>query len=142
MNEEQDYEIQKQLEQQFRQRKRPPRPQTGAETEKLYHQLFEALSDELPGGLPYGFSAKVIRHIQRQNVICWERRAYGLIALCLLLVPLAALAMQAVFRPDDLSKTLRALNSVKGLVLFGLLLMGLIQWADRRFVKKKKSLFP
>ncbi|GAB3900189.1 hypothetical protein GCM10028803_22610 [Larkinella knui] len=136
MKEENDDELQAWLDEQNRLGQKPLSPETD-EKLRLYQQIFDELSTEPPVGLSYGFSAAVVRQIQKSDVVRRERRAYAVLGFCLLLMPLAALAMQAVFRNPDLMETFRALDVVKFPALFILLLLVLIQWADRRFVKRK-----
>ena len=132
-----DDELQAWLESQFQAGEKPPGPETEEDAVQLYRQIFEELSTKPPASLSYGFSSAVVRKIQQKEVIRKERRAYVVFGCCLLLMPLVALAMQAVFRNTDLAQTFRAINAIKFPALFVVLLLSLIQWADYRFVKRK-----
>jgi hypothetical protein len=137
MKEMNDEELQAWLDAQFRVGSKLPEPETDDEAVRLYEQIFRELSVKPDVDLSYGFSAAVVRQIQQKEAAAKERKAYILFAVCLLLMPLVALAFQAVFRIDDLKETLHALGYIKFPALFVILLLAMIQWADRRFVKRK-----
>ncbi|WP_128546878.1 hypothetical protein [Larkinella soli] len=115
----------------------PFAPDPDDESFRLYRQLFDALATEPATGLSYGFSARVVRRIQEQDLARQERRAYGYVAAGILLMIGAALGLQAIFGRDDFRETLRAVFHYRYPVLFALGLLMLIQWADRRLVKRK-----
>ena len=129
-----DDELQAWLEHPNRPGEKPP--ESEGETVRMYRQLFDELASEPPLDVRYGFSARVVLTLQKAEVARRERRAYGLLGLCLLLMPLVALGWQAVFQFRDFSATVQALDAIKYPALFVLFLLALIQWADRRFVKR------
>jgi hypothetical protein len=137
MKEMNDDELQTWLDAQFQTGEKPPGQETEEEAVQLYRQIFEELSTKPPANLSYGFSTAVVRQIQQKEVVRKEHRAYVVFGCCLLLMPLVALAMQAVFRNNDLVQTFRAIDAIKFPAMFVVLLLGLIQWADYRFVKRK-----
>ncbi|GAB3935928.1 hypothetical protein [Larkinella terrae] len=137
MNESNDDELQEWLDALNRSGRKPAEAEPQDEAVRLYQQLFEELSVEPSLGLSYGFSASVVRQIQLKEARRQERQALVWMGLCLLLLPLAVLGMQAVYRVDDLIATFRALDVIKFPALFVIVLLSLIQWADRRFVRRK-----
>ncbi|RRB07384.1 hypothetical protein [Larkinella rosea] len=139
MNDISDDDLQEWLDASNRSNRKPGKSEPEDEAVRLYQQLYDELSVEPVVGLSYGFSVSVVRQIQVKETCRRERQAYIWVGLCLFLMLIVVLSIQAVYRVNGLIETLRALDDIKFPVLFISALLSLIQWADRRFVKRKLS---
>lgn len=114
-------------------------PQNEDESFQTYEQLFDELTAEPPLDLSYGFSRKVIHQIQQQETARYQTKAYVVFGLTLAFILSLAFGFQAVRSANDFAATWEALAHIKWPVLFIVVLVGLIQWADYRFVKLKQA---
>jgi hypothetical protein len=109
------------------------------ESTKLYKQLFDELATEPPVDLPLGFSKNVVRLIQQQQAARHQKKAYLVFGFVSLLMLGVAFTFQALQSANDSAETRQALSHIKWPVLFLVALVSLIQWADHRFVKSKRT---
>jgi hypothetical protein len=101
--------------------------------EKAYRALFEALDKEPEKGLPYDFSAKVVRHIQAETKRSNDLK-FTLIAAALFIVAIAAACfVLSVSNPTQESSLLK----FKWVLLLLPIVFIAIQYFDQRLIKGK-----
>lgn len=100
---------------------------------KAYHALFEALGKEPEKGLPYDFSAKVMRNIQAETKRGTDLK-FTLIAAALFIVAIAAACFAlSVSNPTQESSLLK----LKWALLLLPIVFIAIQYFDQRLVREK-----
>jgi hypothetical protein len=104
---------------------------------KAYRTVFQALNRETGFTLPAAFADRVISRLTEKRSsrdIFWLFMGLGSLFLTLIVAILLS-----GFRPDFSFLSVGAftfLSSYKGLVVFGILFILLLQWIDRKFVRK------
>ncbi len=104
---------------------------------KAYRMVFHALSREPGFALPATFADRVMSRLTEKRSsrdIFWLFMGLGSLFLTLIVAILLS-----GFKPDFSFLSVGAftfLSSYKGLVVFGILFILLLQWIDRKFVRK------
>jgi hypothetical protein len=100
-----------------------------------YQKVFDALATEPEFRLPMTFADKVLIKLDKREALAATKEMYWLAAGIFLLV-IAALvgALLIGFKPSF--GIFGFLASYPGLFVFGILFVGLLQWLDKRLVKK------
>lgn len=100
---------------------------------KAYNALFDLLKAEPEDGLPYDFSAKVIRSVETQTQRKSEFK-YNLLAAIIFIVILVSAWFSVNIYNPQLSA---ALLPYKWLLLSAPLIFIIIQYLDQRLIKRK-----
>ena len=103
-----------------------------------YRSLFDALKKEPPGGLPYDFSAKLVRRLQAEQGGAADGRFY----LWVLFGLLVAVGGVCVYLATQSRETAAQMTGVvfkyKWGLIFALAGFLIVQWLDQRLVKHPK----
>ena len=103
------------------------------EDAKSYSTLFDLLKTEPEGGLPYDFSAKVVRSVEAQTAKKHELKYNLLAALIFVLVLVIAWYAVAIYNP----KLSAGVSPYKWFLLAAPLVFVAIQYLDQQLVKRK-----
>jgi hypothetical protein len=104
-----------------------------------YKKIFHALTSEPDFNLPVHFADKVIREIEAKEEKSVAREMYWLAAgIFTLSVGAVIGALLSGFKPSF--GAYKFLASYPGLIGFGLALIVLIQWLDKKLVRPKTTL--
>jgi len=106
---------------------------------KAYHKVFRGLEALPATRLAETFADRVVSRIEARSRRS-ERASYVWISLGSLSLLIAlAIALSKVNFNADLG-VLRYLYEMRGLVVFAILFIGLLQWVDRKLVVRKKDI--
>jgi hypothetical protein len=106
---------------------------------RAYRKVFDALSKEPEYTLPPSFADKVVMMVQAETT----RKASGLeillavIGILFLLLTLGIAILVLQFKPDF--GFLEGAEKFKGLFIFGMVFILLLQWLDKMLVRKKSA---
>lgn len=102
---------------------------------KVYRTVFNALRREPEFALPPSFADRVLSRLtekQSSRDIVWLYMGLGSMVIALIV----AVALSG-FKPDfAFLGTFSFLSSYKGLLVFGIAFIAMLQWIDRKFVRK------
>jgi hypothetical protein len=106
--------------------------------EKIFRKIFNALEKEPDFVLPASFAAKVIGKIQQQQA---QSARHEYIWMCagifLLIVTLIVSISMTEFKLE--AGFLEGISRYKGVALFGISFILVLQWIDKRFIRSKQS---
>jgi hypothetical protein len=100
-----------------------------------YRSLFDALKKEPPGGLPYDFSAKLVRRLQAEQGGAADGRFYLWVLLGLLAAVAGACVFLAIQSRDSAAQMTGIVFKYKWGLIFALACFLVVQWLDQRLVK-------
>ena len=103
-----------------------------------YRSLFDALKKEPPGGLPYDFSANLVRRLRAEQGGAADGRFYLWIILGGLVAVVGACVFLAIQSRDTAAQMTGIIFKYKWGLIFALASFGVVQWLDQRLVKHPK----
>ncbi|HSC36816.1 MAG TPA: hypothetical protein VLD19_03055 [Chitinophagaceae bacterium] len=103
-----------------------------------YRSLFNALKKEPPGGLPYDFSAKLVRRVQAEQGSAADGRFYLWVLLGLLVIVVGACIFLAMQSRETTNQMTGIIFKYKWGLIFALASFGVVQWLDQRLVTHPK----
>lgn len=101
---------------------------------QAYAQLFSELSAPPPGSLPPGFATRITAQVMQQEVSRSDRKLFTGIAAMLLLVAGAAIVYVLGMNASFSNSWLGALPRLKWPLLFGVMVLAMVQVLDRKLV--------
>ena len=102
-----------------------------------YRFLFESLEKEPAEGLPFDFSKKVARKVQAAVTQKQERRWNIYITLIIVAAFAGISGFMALFNYKAISQLVTVIGQYKWVILFILVSILVIQYADQYLIKKK-----
>ncbi|WP_345950917.1 hypothetical protein ABDD95_05595 [Mucilaginibacter sp. PAMB04274] len=137
MKELNDDELQKLLDNSLNQANLPVAQEQQNEWQ-AYQLVFEALKQEPVKGLPYHFSAGVMRRVKAQTERAQSRGLYGLLALLVMFSTILAFVMLYYARTPLASQLAYAISPYKWAIVFAALGLIAVQYLDWKLVKEKQ----
>lgn len=136
-----DEEIQKIVEDSRLQQNSTDRTEKDLEDIRMYNLLFNELESQVPDSLPHDFADTVVDKIYSKKVLKDALKHYCFISFLVLLflgVMIGVLAYAEVSYVDNI---LTIMNKFKGTIIFGLIILSLIQLFDQILVKNRLARF-
>lgn len=114
---------------------------TGADADgqraiETYALLFQALKQGPTGGLPYGFSRRVVTRLRRERQRRADRWFYSLLSLGVVVGLLLCIGVATGLSGEGAPAVLATLNTYKWLITFSVLGFALFQWGERTLQDK------